>query len=73
MRQEYTVTDEEFERLMEAAKPVPYLVIGGHAPRSPQENANVVWQEIAKKRGVVWDSIQSSPKDIRIFTAEKED
>ena len=36
-RREYTMTKEDLKKLYEASQPVPYLVIGGHPPRSPQE------------------------------------
>ena len=36
----FTMTKEQMEKLLEASRPVPYMIIGGHAPRSPQENAN---------------------------------
>lgn len=50
-RIEYEMTEADFQRILEASKPVPYLVIGGHPPSSPQENANRAWAELGKRMG----------------------
>ena len=47
----YELTDEELEELLNASKPVPYMIVGGVSPRSPQENANDAWARLGKKRG----------------------
>ena len=64
------LTDEQFNRIMEASKPVPYMVFGGMGPRSPQENANAAWREVAKEHGVHWQTIRPCGGDGRDFTAE---
>ena len=71
MRQEFEMTDEELREILDASQPVPYLIIGGHAPESPQECANRAWQRLGEKRGFIWDSAQPvSGKGQRFFTAE---
>lgn len=55
MRQ-YRLTDEELESILNASKPVPYMIIGGHAPASSQENSNRAWQAVAAAHGFEWDS-----------------
>lgn len=50
-RSEYEMLDADLERILDACKPVPYIVIGGHAPSSPQENANRAWEALGKKMG----------------------
>ncbi len=70
---EKLITDEQLESVLSASKPVPYLIIGGMVPRSPQENANAAWQAIATAMGFVWDTVRPlSGKGDRHFTAEEE-
>jgi hypothetical protein len=68
---QYRMTDEEFARLKESCKPVPYMVFGGKEPTSPRENAMAVWATIATRVGCVLDTIGPSPKgDQQDFLAE---
>ena len=59
-KRQYRLTDAELERILDASKPAPYMIIGGHAPASPQENANSVWQSVAAAHGFVWDSAEGA-------------
>ena len=71
MRKEFELTDEELGRLLDADKPVPYLIFGGLPPSSPQEKANSAWQSLAEKHGFQWDTVQPiAGKDDKFFTAE---
>jgi hypothetical protein len=56
----FRLTDEELESILNASKPVPYMIIGGHVPASPQENANAAWEIVAAKHGFVWDTAESA-------------
>ena len=38
-RKEYEMTQEDFDRLLNACKPVPMIALQCGTPRSPQENA----------------------------------
>lgn len=70
MRQEYEMTEQDFATILEACKPVPYIVIGGVMPRSPQENANDAWAELGKRMN--FDAMTVQPvagKENRFFTA----
>lgn len=58
MSREYKLTQAELDAVLEASRPVPYMIIGGVSPRSSQENANAAWQALAEKRGFVWDTVQ---------------
>lgn len=51
MRKEFTMTKEQCEKLLDACKPVPYMVFGGREPRSPQENANDAWCALGREMG----------------------
>lgn len=71
MRKEFTLTQEQLDTLLDACKPVPYMVIGGIAPRSPQENANAAWATLGLELG--FDSMSVRPvngKGMEVFTAE---
>lgn len=59
-RREYLVDEEDYKWLLEQMKPVPYIIIGGHAPRSQQENANEAWKTIGRKRGFDGMTVQSA-------------
>ena len=56
----YRLTDEEFNKLMDASKPVPYMVFDGIEPRSPHDNAMDVWRTVAARVGCDVDSIGSA-------------
>lgn len=71
MKKQYRMTDEELQSVLDASKPVPYLVFGGMAPPSPQENVNRAWAAIARAHGVRQMSIgPASTGDQRDFIAE---
>jgi poly-gamma-glutamate capsule biosynthesis protein CapA/YwtB (metallophosphatase superfamily) len=65
------MTDEEFNDLVEACKPVPYMVIGGIVPESPTDKAMRVWDSVAKRVGCVQSSIApANTGDDHDFMAE---
>lgn len=47
----YEMTQAQLDRILEACKPVPYIVVGGIPPSSPQENANAAWAELGREMG----------------------
>ena len=74
MRKKFEMTDDELESMLEACKPVPYMVVGGVPPRSQQENANSAWRELGDKLG--FDSTTVRPvsgEPMKFFTAEPTD
>lgn len=70
MRKEFEMTEKDLETLMESCKPVPYMVIGGVEPKSPQENANDAWQLLGAKMGFDYTTVRPNGKGDRFFTAE---
>ena len=60
MKRQYRLTDAELESILDASKPVTYMVIGGVEPRSPQENANDAWQTVAMNHGFIWDTAEGA-------------
>lgn len=69
-RKHYTMTQEQLDKLLDASKPVPYMVVGGVAPSSPQENANKAWKALGEELGFKWDTVQPAGRDPHNFTAE---
>lgn len=57
-RVNYEMTQEQCDALLAAMKPVPYMVIGGMAPRSQQENANAAWAALGAQMGFDGDTVQ---------------
>lgn len=71
MRKEYGISKEQLDTIIEACKPVMYIVAGGRGPRSPQENANTAWCALGEKLGFDGMTVQPiSSKGNRFFTAD---
>ena len=71
MRKEYEMTEAGLKELQAACRPVPYMIFGGMAPRSPQENANSAWCALGRRMG--FDGMTVKPiegESVRVFTAE---
>jgi hypothetical protein len=66
---EYEMTQAQLDKLMDACKPVPYMVVGGIAPRSPQENTNDGWAELGTEMGFDSTTVHPCGKGDRFFTA----
>ena len=66
---EYEMSQKDLDELLDACKPVPYMIIGGVAPRSPQENANAAWKKLGEKMGFDHMTVRPSNKGKRFFTA----
>ena len=69
MKKEYELTEEEFQAIVKASQPVPYMVFGGVEPSSPRENANRAWQKIGEARGFNFETVAPSTKGKKFFTA----
>jgi hypothetical protein len=60
-RTNYEMTQADCDALLAATKPVAYMVVGGMAPRSQQENANAAWAALGVKMG--FDHMTVQPID----------
>ena len=69
---EYEMTEQELQEIINASKPVPYMVFGGIKPSSPRENAMIAWKALGKKRGFDYMTVKPSSKGNRFFTAKEE-
>ena len=70
MRKRFTMTPEQYEKLLEACRPVPCLIIGRIAPRSPQENANAAWCDLGREMGFDGMTVRPDGSNYLNFTAE---
>ncbi len=70
MRKEYEMTQAQLDAILDACKPVPYMVFGGMEPRSPQENANDAWKALGDELGFDHMTVQPNGKGDRFFTAD---
>lgn len=69
MRKEYELSQEQFDGLLKQMQAVPYIVVGGIAPRSQQERANDAWCALGREMG--FDGMTVRPgKSEKFFTAE---
>ena len=50
-RTNYEMTQDDLDVILEACIVVPYMIIGGQAPRSQQENVNEAWRRLGEKMG----------------------
>ena len=69
---EYEMTQEQFDKILEASQPVMMIAIHCSAGRCPQQNANVAWQALGDEMGFDYLTVLPSKKGNRFFTAEPE-
>lgn len=67
----YEMTDEQYQKLLDACKPVPYMVFGGRPPRSPQENANDAWRALGEEMGFDYMTVHPHGDSPKQFTADE--
>jgi hypothetical protein len=68
-RKDFEMTQADLDALMSAMKPVPYMIIGGMAPRSQQENANAAWASLGAKMGFDPMTARPNGRGDRFFSA----
>jgi len=70
MRKEYEMTQAQLDQILDACRPVPYMVFGGVEPRSPQQNANDAWKALGDEMGFDHMSVRPNGKGECFFTAD---
>lgn len=70
-RKEFEMTATDLAVLLKAMQPVPYMIVGGMAPTSLQENANAAWARLGAKMGFDPMTVRPNGKGDRFFTAEQ--
>ena len=64
------MTQTDLDKILDACKPTPVMMIGSSCGSTPQENANRAWQALGERMG--FDSMTVQPiedKSMRFFTA----
>ncbi len=72
MKQEYQLTEDEFNELKSIAQDsTPVMKFGDYwSGMDKQDRANAFWKLLGDRHGFIWDSAEGVPgKDIRIFQA----
>lgn len=68
-RKEFELTTAQFDKLIEACRPVPLIALQCGMPPSPQENANRAWCALGEELGFDGMSVEASSKGPKFFTA----
>lgn len=68
-RTNYEMTEEDLNKILEACKPVPLIMLQYGRPRSPQERANDAWEELGKRMGFDYMTVRPTERGDRFFTA----
>lgn len=73
VRRALQLTQAELKTLLEATRPMPYMVVGGYPPISQQTRANDAWRALGRKRGFDWETVRPvAGEDQTWFSAEVE-
>ncbi len=70
MQKEFEMTQEQFDKIIEACRPVPAIMLQCGTPRSQQASANDAWESLGKEMGFDYMTARPSSKGDRFFTAE---
>jgi hypothetical protein len=70
-RIEYEMTQDQYNKLLEACKPVSMIMLQCGTPSSPQENANRAWALLGDEMGFDFMTVKPVPNKQRFFTAIK--
>ncbi len=67
----FEMSEEQEKELLASMQSVPYMVIGGVEPLSPQARANLAWESLGKELGFKYMTVTASGKGQRFFYAEE--
>ena len=71
MKKEFEMSQDDYNKLINAMKPQPVLKIGNHwTGLDRQERANLAWQELGDRMGFVGMTVEPSSKGKLFFFAE---
>lgn len=69
MRKNFELTHTQFNRLMNAGRPMPNISVAGLAPGTQKERSDAAWSQLGREMGFAPGSVSLSPKGDRYFTA----
>ena len=71
MRKNFTMTQAQYDKIIEACRPVPMIMLQCGNPPSQQERANAAWEALGREMGFDGRSVAPADSDNRLkFTAE---
>lgn len=70
MRKKFEMTDAQYEKILDASRPVPYIAAHCGPMASPQETANRAWEELGKELGFKFMTVEGIAGESKAFTAE---
>ncbi len=70
MRKEFEMSQEQFDKILEASRSVPAIALHCGPISSPQENANLAWKSLGVEMGFDGMTVQPTGKGNLFFTAE---
>lgn len=68
-RTNYEMTEADLEKILDACKPVPMIMLQCGTLSSPQERANRAWEELGSRMGFDHMTVQPDGRGNRFFTA----
>ena len=71
MIKEYEMTQEDLEKILDASKPVPLIMIHLGMPATPQERTNDAWRELGGRMGFDYMTVLPTGKGDKFFTADE--
>ena len=72
MRKTFTMTQEQYDVIIAACKPIPLIMLQCGMPSSPQETANRAWEQLGKELGFAYMSVKPGNSNLE-FTAEEQE
>jgi hypothetical protein len=71
MRKSFEMTQEQYDKILDACKPTLVMKIGNTYPATPQENANRAWAALGKEMGFKHMTVRPiDGDDQKTFSAE---
>lgn len=71
MKKEFKMTDDDMKVIMEACKPIPMIALQCGTPPSQQEMANIAWEELGKRMGFDYMTVEPNGRDKLCFLADQ--
>lgn len=69
----FEMSEEQLEKILDASKPVPMIMLQCGMPPSQQENANQAWKALGDEMGFNYMTVRPSSDGRRFFEAEEKD
>lgn len=68
-RKIFTMTQDDYAKLIEACRPTPLIALQCGMPSNPQENANRAWCELGDRRGFDGMTVEPTGDGALTFSA----